>query len=117
MVDGSYLFIPDNERYENSKIAVFDGRNRPISRDEEQELSESQRKRCRLRRYYQMVSLSHTDRNSDYLLYCGAKVLRSGAEVHQLVPLVSDFVDAAGKGVMKTLLVDRGFIHGRSLER
>jgi hypothetical protein len=115
MVDGSYLFISDNPRYELSKTAYFDEHNHPISREEEKKLTPAQRKRCRFRRYYQTVALSHTNRTSDYLLYSGARVLRNGGEVTQLRPLVSDFVEAVGDGVMKTLLIDRGFIDGESL--
>ena len=115
MVDGSYLFIPDNPRYELSKSAYFDEHNHPVSREEEKKLTAAQRKRCRFRRYYQTVALSHTNRSSDFLLYAGARVLRSGGEVNQLRPLISDFVEAVGEGVLKTLLIDRGFIDGESL--
>lgn len=117
-VDGSYLFVPDNERYEGSRVALFDEHNHPISREAEQNLSETQRKRCQFRRYYQMVALSHSDRAQDFLLYCGAKMLSEGdkgAEVGQLVPLVDSFHAAVGSGVMKTLVVDRGFIDGKSI--
>jgi len=118
IIDGSYLFVPDNEHYEKSKVAVFDEHNHPISKEEEQKLPPSQRRRCRPRRYYQMVSLSHTNRTKDFLLYAGAKVLPGkGHEVHELVPLVDDFVSAVGRGVMRTLLVDRGFIDGESIGR
>ena len=118
IVDGSYLFVPDNEHYEHSKIAVFDEHNHPISKEEQKKLPPSQQRRCRLRRYYQMVALSHTNRKKDFLLYAGARVLPGqGHEVHELVPLVDGFIDAVGAGVMKTLLVDRGFIDGESIGR
>jgi len=118
IVDGSYLFVPDNERYENSKFAVFDEHNHPVSKEEQQKLPLAQQRRCRFRRYYQMVALSHTNRAKDFLLYPGAKLLRGhGQEVRELVPLVDRFVDAVGPGVMKTLVVDRGFIDGKSIGR
>ena len=118
IVDGSYLFVPDNDHYEHSKIAVFDEHNHPISKEEQKKLPPSQQRRCRLRRYYQMVALSHTNRKKDFLLYTGARVLPGqGHEVHELVPLVDGFVEAVGAGVMKTLLVDRGFIDGESIGR
>ena len=79
LIDGSYLFVPDNPNYENSKVGWFDEHNHPISREQaEARLPQNQCKRCRLRRYYQMVALSHTSRSSDYLMYCGAKMLREG---------------------------------------
>jgi len=118
IVDGSYLFVPDNARYENSKLAMFDEHNHPISKEDQAKLPVSQQRRCRFRRYYPMVALSHTNRRKDFLLYAGAKVLPGeGHEVHELVPLVDRFVDAVGPGVMKTLLVDRGFIDGKSIGR
>ncbi len=118
IVDGSYLFVPDNDRYEQSKLAVFDEHNHPISKEEQQKLPVSQQRRCRFRRYYEMVALSHTNRKKDFLLYAGAKVLRGeGHEVRELVPLVDRFMDSVGPGVMKTILVDRGFIDGKSIGR
>jgi hypothetical protein len=78
-------------------------------------LPATQARLCRLRRFYQAVSLSHTNRKQDFLLYSGARVLREGHEVGQFVPLVHDFHAAVGAGVMKTLLVDRGFIDGESI--
>ena len=121
IVDGSYLFVPDNENYEFSKLAFFDEHNHPIDKEEEKKLTASEKRRCRWRRYYQMVALSHTNRAKDFLLYAGARVLPGvpgeGAEVNALVPLVDRFIEAVGDGVMKTLLVDRGFIDGKSIGR
>jgi hypothetical protein len=115
MVDGSYLFVPDNEHYEHSKLAFFDEHNHPISREEEKKLTPAQKKRCRFRRYYRLVSLSHTTYESEYLLYSGARLVREGGEVQQLLPLVDDFVGSVSGGVMKLLILDRGFIDGRSI--
>jgi hypothetical protein len=65
-----------------------------------------------------MTGLSHTNRKKDFLLYAGARVLRwEGHEVKTMTPLVDRFVEAVGRGVMKTLLVDRGFIDGESIRR
>jgi hypothetical protein len=118
IVDGSYLFVPDNERYEGSRRCYFDEHNHPISKEDEAKLSPSERKRCRLRRYYQMAALCHTNRRKDCLLYAGARVLRGADhEVHSLVPLVEDCMEAVGPGVMRILLIDRGFIDGQSIGR
>lgn len=115
IIDGSYLFVPDNESYEGSRVAFFDEHNHPISKEEEQKLTPAEQKRCRFRRYYQNVSLCHTNREADFLLYAGTKVLKEGGEVGQLMPLVDDFHQSVGPGVMKTLLIDRGFITGKSI--
>ena len=82
---------------------------------EEKKLTPAEQKSCRFRRYYQLVSLSHTSRKSDFLLYSGSRVVRTGGEVQQLVPLVEDFVSSVGRGVMKLLILDRGLIDGKSI--
>ena len=77
--------------------------------------SSAEKRRCRFRRYYRLASLAHTSRKEDYLLYAGARLLEEGKqEVQALVPLVDDFVGSVGKGILKILLVDRGFIDGKS---
>jgi len=115
IVDGSNLFVPDNPRYQNSKTAYFDEHNHHLTEKEEAALTPAQKKRCRFRRYYQVVSLCHTNRKAEYLLYCGAKMVLKGGEVQRLLPMVRTFVETVGRGVMKTLLVDRGFIDGKSI--
>lgn len=118
ILDGTYLFVPDNEHYEGSKRGWFDEHNHKISKEEREALPPSRQKLCRYRRYYQMTGLSHTNRKKDFLLYAGARVLRwEGHEVKTMVPVVDRFVEAVGRGVMKTLLVDRGFIDGESIRR
>ena len=116
IIDGSYLFVPDNDHYEGSKVGYFDAHNHPISKEEEEKLTPAERKRCRFRRYYRTVALSHTNRRQEYRVYVGARVLRDeGHEVKALSPMVDAFVAALGKGVMKLLILDRGFIDGESL--
>jgi Transposase DDE domain len=117
IADGSYLFVPDNERYEGSRVALFDEHNHPISKEDREKLSASEKRRARYRRYYEMVSLCHTNRAKDYLVYAGGKVFTEGNEVQHLEPMVREFVEAVGPGVMKTLLIDRGFIDGASIGR
>ena len=115
IIDGSYLFVPDNKHYEHSRACFFDEHNHPISKEEREKLTPHEQRRCQWRRYYQMVALSHTNRKQDFLLYAGVEVLKDGGEVGKLVPLVKGFVEAVGPGIMKTLLVDRGFIDGASI--
>jgi len=116
IVDGAHLFVPDNERYEHSRVCYFDEHNHPLSKEEEAKLTPAQKRRCRWRRYYRLVCLSHTNRRQDYLLYAGSRLFRDGGhELKALVPLVEGFVAAVGRGVMKTLLIDRGFIDGESI--
>ncbi len=95
MVDGSYLFVPDNPRYEESAVIWFDEHNHPIGKEAREKLTPAARKRCRLRRCYRSVSLIHTDRALSHTLYSGIRLLPGNAsETPYLGPLVDDFIDA-----------------------
>jgi hypothetical protein len=118
IADGSYLFVPDNENYEGSIRLVFDEHNHPVSKKQEQEMTKAQRDRCRWRRCYKAVFLLHCDEAGERFVVVGLRVLRGNdSEATALWPLVDTFVEAAGRGVMKVLLVDRGFINGPQIGR
>lgn len=109
--DGSYLFVPDNEAYEGSVLMWFDEHNHPVNYEE---LSPQERKKVRLRRCYKMVSLLHL--RGDHFVYAAVKVVPG--HVHEsavLYELVEQFVQRVGKGVMKLLILDRGFIDGKRI--
>ena len=110
--DGSYLFVPDNENYEGSDVLLFDDHNHPV---DPQKVDMTDR-RYHWERCYKMVSIIHTNRNLDYFLYVGLKLLPGRAsESAPLYELVREFVQAVGRGVMKTLILDRGFIDGAAI--
>ncbi len=113
LADGSYLFVPDNEKYENSCVMRFDEHNHPVDREK---LSEQELKRTRLRRCYRMVNLLHTNRRRDFGMYLGVR-LGSGklAEAPQLLPMITELHDAIGKNRVKLVIHDRGFIDGRTV--
>jgi len=114
--DASYLFVPDNPNYEGSAKLLFDEHNHPISSDRYEKMSDDQKVCCQWRRCYKMVTLLHTNRSLDFFLFVGVKVL-SGKdnECPVLYELVLQFVEAAGKGVMKMLILDRGFLDGEAI--
>jgi len=114
--DASYLFVPDNPNYKGSVKLLFDESDHPLSTKQYEELSDKQKIGCRFRRCYKMVTLLHTNRSLDYFLFVAVKVL-SGKENEcpVLYELVRQFVEAAGKGVMKRLIVDRGFLDGKAI--
>jgi hypothetical protein len=118
-VDGTYLFVPlDNDRYEGSSVLLFDEHNHPVDKADEAKMPPERRKRCRWRRCYRAVTLSHTTPERDYSLRCGTTVLPGkAAECPQVGPLVERFVGAVGPGVMKLLLFDRGLIDGATVGR
>ena len=114
--DASYLFVPDNPNYKGSVKLLFDESDHPLSTKQYEGLSDKQKIGCRFRRCYKMVTLLHTNRSLDYFLFVAVKVL-SGKENEcpVLYDLVREFVNGVGKGVMKRLIVDRGFLDGKAI--
>lgn len=111
--DGSYLFVADNPEYEGSAVMWFDEHNHPVKYEE---LSPQERKRAHRERCYKLVSLLHL--RGDCYVYAGLAVLPGNAnECPVLYKLVEQFVKEVGKGVIKLLILDRGFIDGTSITR
>ena len=113
--DASYLFVPDNPKYEGSIRLLFDENNHPVK---SKNLSPQQQARYEWKRCYKLISLIHTNRKAEFFLYA-ALALVSG-EAHEcpiFYEMVDGFVDAVGQGVMKRLILDRGFIDGEQSAR
>ena len=114
----TYLFVPNNNKYEGSSRLLFDEHNHPVDKEKEKELTPKERARCRWRRCYKLVSLIHTNRAGEFFLYAGLEV--TAGKDHEspiLYRLVEQFVALHGKGVMKRLILDRGFIDGPAIGR
>ncbi|MCU0726841.1 MAG: transposase, partial [Planctomycetes bacterium] len=116
LLDGSYLFVPDNPAYEGSSRLRFGEHGHPLSKDDYEALTDRQKEETEWRRCYRAVFLLHADRHVDTHVFAGL-ALRPGraAEVPEVRPLVEKFVGAAGKGVLKLLIHDRGFIDGKTM--
>jgi len=112
--DASYLFVPDNPAYEGSVVMWFDEHNHPVDYEK---LTPEQRKRAHRERCYKWISLLHL-RGGCYV-YAGALLVPGNA--HEVGPfydeLVAQFVASVGPGVIKWLILDRGFIDGERLSR
>lgn len=111
--DASYVFVPDNENYEGSVVLLFDEHNHPVKKEE---LTPEQLQRCSYKRCYKWVSLIHTNRNCEFFFFV-AMHLGSGKD-HEcpiLYRLVEDFLQIVGRGIMKWLDVDRGFLDGERM--
>jgi hypothetical protein len=108
--DASYVFVPDNENYEGSVVLLFDEHNHPVNKEE---LSPEQLRRCSYKRCYKWVELIHTNRAGEFFFFV-AMHLGSGKEHESpiLYELVEEFLKLVGPGVMKWLIVDRGFLDG-----
>ena len=113
--DATYLFVPDNDNYEGSSLMLFDEHNHPV---DGKSLSPEQRARCVWRRCYKLVSLIHTNRSGDFFLYAALEVVAGkDHESPLLYRLVEQFVGFNGKGVIKKLILDRGFLDGPNIGR
>src|SRR4030042_2038814 len=65
-----------------------------------------------------MVTLLHTNPKREFFVFVAVKViLGKDHESPVLYELVKEFVDAVGPGVMKRLILDRGFIDGEAISR
>jgi hypothetical protein len=114
--DASYLFVPDNPNYENSVKLLFDEHNHPISSKQYEKMPDEQKAHCQWRRCYKMVTLLHTNRTQDFYCFVAVKVVAGNDhECPILYGLVKQFVEAVDKGVMKRLILDRGFLDGQAI--
>ena len=110
--DASYLFVPDNEHYEQSDVLWFDEHNHPVDADK----VDLRDQRYQQHRCYKLVSLIHVHRKLDFFFVVAARVVPGRR--HQcpiLYELVEEVVRAVHKGVIKVLIVDRGLIDGERM--
>ena len=113
--DATYLFVPDNDNYEGSSLMLFDEHNHPV---DSQEVLPAERARCVWRRCYKLVSLIHTNRTGDFFLYAALEVVAGkDHESPLLYHMVEQFVEFHGKGILKKLILDRGFLDGPNMGR
>jgi hypothetical protein len=107
--DASYLFVPDNDHYEQSDLLWFDEHNHPVN-PEEVDLRDQ---RYQQHRCYKLVSLIHVNRKLDFFFVVAARVVSGRRhECPILYELVEEVVRAVHKGVIQVLVVDRGLIDG-----
>ena len=112
--DASYIFVPDNENYEDSVKLLFDEHNHLVD-PKKVDVAD---KRYQWRRCYKVVSLIHVNRSLDLFLTVAARVVPGNRhECPILYELVDGFVKAVDRGWMKVLMVDRGLIDGANIGR
>ena len=112
--DASYVFVPDNENYEDSVKLLFDEHHHPV---DPQHVDRSDQ-RYQWRRCYKVVSLIHVNRARNLFLTVAARVVAGHKhECPILYELVDGFVRAVDRGWMKVLVVDRGLIDGPNMAR
>ena len=116
--DASYLFVPDNPAYEGSVRLLFDVHGHPMEAERLAQLTPQQAARCQWRRCYKLVSLLHTDRQGSFFYRVAVRVVPGTTnECPVLYALVDEVVAAVGPGVLRRLILDRGFLDGAALGR
>jgi hypothetical protein len=110
--DASYLFVPDNDHYQQSDLLWFDEHNHPV----DPQKVDLRDKRYQQHRCYKLVSLIHVNRQLDYFFVVAARVVPGRRhECPILYELVEEVVRAVHKGFIKVLIVDRGLIDGERM--
>jgi hypothetical protein len=110
--DASYLFVPDNDHYEQSDLLWFDEHNHPVDADK----VDLRDQRYQQHRCYKLVSLIHVNRQLGFFFVVAARVVSGRRhECPILYELVEEFVRAVHKGFIKVLIVDRGLIDGERM--
>lgn len=114
--DATYLFVPDNPAYEGSVRMLFDENDHPVEAKSLSGMTPQRAAHCRWRRCYKMVSLLHTDREHSFFMRAAMRIVPGNEnECPILYDLVSEFVGSVGKGIIKRLILDRGFIDGAKI--
>jgi len=113
--DGSYLFVPDNPKYEGSCVLWFDEHNHPV---EYEKLSDAERKKAHRERCYKLVTLLHLRGSPPCYVYAAVALVSGKAhELPVFDELLEGFVRTVGNGVIKKLLLDRAFLDGERISR
>jgi hypothetical protein len=86
----------------------FDEHTHPVTLEQYNQMTEVQKGRC-----YKMVTLLHTNPKREFFVFVAVKVI-SGKDHESpvLYELVKQFIQTVGPGVIKRLILDRGFIDG-----
>jgi len=114
--DASFIFVPDNPAYENSVLMLFDEHDHPTAPEKLDGMSKAAAARCKWRRCYKLVSLLYTDAERTFSLRVAARLVPGNEhECPILYDMVDQFVASVGVGVIKRLILDRGFLDGERI--
>ena len=117
IADASFSVVPDNENYTQAARMPLDEHDNIINL---KMLGEEARKRIKYKLCYKLTTLLHlSNAVGDPVYIYGGVHLRPGNESEMKAgeKLVDDFVNTVGKGVIKLLIVDRGFLNGKMVTR
>ncbi len=110
LLDQSHVVVPDNDNYKDAVMMPVDEHGQLIDMSK---MTEEQKKVVKYHPCYALSELLHIGHDEQSFIFAGYQWGSGNTdELVQGKPLVTDFVDAVGKGVMKLLIVDRGYISG-----
>ncbi len=114
--DGTYIFVPDNEKYEGSVRLLFDSSGHPISQETFKNMLPEKAAQCEWKRCYKLVSLLYTNKERTFNLRVALRVVPGNEhECPIFYKLLEDFIENIGDGVVNRLILDRGFIDGERI--
>jgi hypothetical protein len=115
ILDASFLPVPDNPNYERTGFLPLDDEGSFI---DVKALSEEEKAQIKYKPCYSFTSLLHMSGEGNHFVYSGMH-LGPGTDspLKQGEKLVDGFVKNKGKGIIKWLIADRGFIDGRMISR
>jgi len=111
LLDQTHVVVPDNKNYKNAVRMAVDEHGQRINTNK---MTKEQKKAVKYRPCYALSELMHLSKKEDYFIFAGYQW--GGGSTDELVqgrPLVKDFVATVGKGVMKLLITDKGYIDGK----
>jgi len=110
ILDQTHVVVPDNPNYKDAVWMAVDEHGQRIDTSN---MTDDQKKVIRYRLCYALSELLHVGKEDKNFIFAGYKL--SPGNKDDLVDgkiLVNEFVDVVGKGVMKLLITDRGYIDG-----
>lgn len=110
VLDQSHLVVPENENYKDAVMMPVDEHGQLIDTSG---MTEEQKKAVKYHPCYALSELLHIGKDDKSFIFAGYQLGSGNTDelVHGRL-LVTDFVNAVGKAVMKLLIVDRGYISG-----
>lgn len=110
LLDQTHAVVPENENYKDAVRMPVDEHGQLIDMSH---MSEEQKKGVKYHPCYTLSELMHIGKDEQCFIISGYQWGPGNIdELVQAEDLVTDFVDAVGKGVMKLLITDRGYISG-----
>lgn len=114
--DASYVFVPDNDKYQNSAKMLFDQDDHPVSELDFKRMSPENAAKCEWKRCYKLVSLVHTNQARTFSLRVALRLLPGNEhECPIFYDMIDRFVSDVGENIIKRLILDRGFIDGERI--